>query len=70
MITSCSCKKRMNKHQKARIGVMVICATLMIVLTYAWELPWWFVIIWISPGPLTILVSIVYKKIMGKKVME
>jgi hypothetical protein len=53
----------MNKIQKARIGVMVICITLMIILTYAWNLPWWLSAIMLSPGPLIIIGAIVYKRI-------
>ena len=56
----------MKKDQKARIVIMVVCASLIIIFTYIWGLPWWFIPLWLSPGPLTILFAIIFKKITGK----
>ena len=56
----------MNKILKESIGIILICATLMITLTYVWDLSWWFTVIMLSTGPIIILGDIIYRKIILK----
>ena len=56
----------MKKILKESIGIILICATLMITLTYVWNLSWWFTVIMLSTGPIIILGDMIYRKIILK----
>ena len=53
----------MNKRQKTRIAIFIVCAALLVIATYAWGLPWWFPVLFLSPGPLSILGDIIYRRV-------
>jgi len=56
----------MKKILKESIGIILICATLMIIVTYVWNLSWWLTVIMLSTGPIIILGDMIYRKIILK----
>jgi len=60
----------MKKTRKIRIFIILVCGTVLVVLTYLGGLPWWFNILWLSPGPLIILMVKIYEKMTGKKLIK
>jgi len=56
----------MNKYQKVRIIIFVVCAALLIIATYAWGLPWWFPVLFLSLGPLSIIGDKIYGRVRKK----
>lgn len=56
-----------HKRQKARLGIMIISASSIVILIYLWSLPWWFAPLFLLPGPVILFCAIVYEKITKKK---
>lgn len=56
----------MKKRKKINIAIIIVCGTLVCAVTYLLAMPWWVVIIWLIPGPLTVSIAMIYEKITGK----
>jgi len=56
-------RDKMNKYQIGNLALFFVCVVAMVLFIYLWKLPWWFFVLFIIPGPLSISIDYLYKKL-------